>query len=69
MVYIKIFFIISTLERGGAERVVINLASAFKKRGHDVSVVTFRKAEEEYAVPNDIKRFFLEKKNLHKIFF
>jgi glycosyltransferase involved in cell wall biosynthesis len=36
---LSISFLISNLNFGGAERVVLNLAHAFKEKGHDVSVL------------------------------
>lgn len=52
----KIAFYISSLRKGGAERVIVNLAQHFYKEGYQVVIVTTRKAENEYSVSEGIKR-------------
>lgn len=52
----KIVFYIGSLAKGGAERVVVNLASALQKSGHQVLLVTSVKLEEEYPLPEGVRR-------------
>lgn len=51
-----IAFYISSLRRGGAERVMVNLAEHFYKNGYRVVMVTTRKAEQEYPIAEGIVR-------------
>ena len=51
-----IAFYISSLRKGGAERVIVNLAEHFKKRGYRVVLVTTRVAEREYEISKEIVR-------------
>ena len=52
----KIAFYISSLRKGGAERVIANLAGYFYREGYEVLVVTTRKAEVEYEIPDGVVR-------------
>ncbi len=52
----KIFFHIHNLSRGGAERVVVNLAARFAGEGFDVRIATEEKAKVEYDVPEGVAR-------------
>lgn len=52
----KIAFHINCLEKGGAERVVINLAEKFASDGYDVSIVTEWIGKDEYPLSNTVKR-------------
>lgn len=56
----KIMFYINTLGRGGAERVVVNLASAFYNSGIDIVLVNSFKVENEYEYEDGIKRICLD---------
>lgn len=47
---------ISSLRKGGAERVIANLASYFDSAGYRVVLVTTRIAETEYDVPDNVVR-------------
>lgn len=47
---------ISSLQKGGAERVIANLANYFCKQGYRVVLVTTRIAKEEYEVQESIVR-------------
>lgn len=47
---------ISSIGKGGAERVIVNLANYFWSREYKVLLVTTRKEEEEYPVPDGIVR-------------
>ena len=61
----KIAFYINSLSKGGAERVLLNLAHYFKEQGYEVIMVTSRVAEEEYERSPSIKRYITDdiKKN------
>lgn len=52
----KIAFHTHSLELGGTERVVTNLAKKFAEHGYDVSVVTVIKGEREYELDSRVKR-------------
>lgn len=53
-----ICFYIGSLHKGGAERVFVNLAEYFQKKGYRVTMVTQYQfsEEEEYALPHGVKR-------------
>lgn len=51
---------ISTLNKGGAERVLVNLAEYFYKKGYWVTIVTQYRAEDEYEISPGISRIFSE---------
>lgn len=53
-----ICFYIGSLHKGGAERVFVNLAEYFQKKGYRVTMVTQYQfpAAEEYALPRGVKR-------------
>lgn len=53
----KLGIIVGSLTRGGAERVSIYIASYFKSHGWDCDIITFTKQENEYELPDGIKRF------------
>lgn len=52
----KIVFHLHNLSRGGAERVVVNLAARFASDGYTVSIITEEQSETEYAVPDGVRR-------------
>lgn len=52
----KIVFYISSLERGGAERVFVNLAHDMYEHGYRVAVVTQYQGENEYELNEQIPR-------------
>ena len=52
----KICFYIGSLSRGGAERVVVNLAEYLHREGYVVTIVTKEQENAEYAVPEGVKR-------------
>lgn len=56
----KIAFLINSLGKGGAERVVVNLAEHFSKTGYEILLVTSRRLPEEYAVTFPARRRLLE---------
>lgn len=65
----KIFFYISTLGKGGAERVVTQLAKEFGKQDNNVTIITSFQKENEYKIPSYIRRINLlkEKDTSNKI--
>lgn len=53
----KIHFIISRLKGGGAERVLVLLATGFAKlSNYDVSVITLNNSEDYYTLPDSVER-------------
>ena len=65
----KIAFILYSLEGGGVERVVLNLALSFTKKGYlvDLLVVNY-KGEFLNHVPENVRVFDLNKKNIRSCF-
>ena len=57
----KIAFYIGALGKGGAERVIVNLAQALLEKGHQVLLVTSVKLEDEYPMPEGAKRIIIYK--------
>ena len=55
-----IAMLISSLNKGGSERVLVNLAEYFYSRGYKVTVVTQYRAENEYGISRGIRRIFSE---------
>lgn len=51
-----IAFYIGSLEKGGAERVFVNLAEYFNNLGYRIVMVTQYKKENEYTLPHGVKR-------------
>lgn len=52
----RIVFHLNCLERGGAERVVSNLAGQFVENGYEVYIATEWQGEDEYVIDSRIKR-------------
>lgn len=52
----KIMFYISSLTRGGAQRVIVNLAEALLLKGHVIVIVTTHICEPEYELPKGARR-------------
>ncbi|MCM1174310.1 MAG: glycosyltransferase [Blautia sp.] len=52
----KLAFYIGSLDKGGAERVFVNLAEYFQGRGYRIVMVTQYRKEEEYALADGIER-------------
>ena len=55
-----IAMLISSLNKGGSERVLVNLAEYFYGRGYEVTVVTQYRTENEYEISGGIRRVFSE---------
>lgn len=58
----KIIFYVESLTRGGAERVVANLANKFSEEGNSVIVITDSKSDSEYSLGRQVTRFILDNK-------
>lgn len=56
----KIYFYINVLCKGGAERVILQLANHFYRAGYEAVVVTSYKGKDEYEIPTGIRRVVLE---------
>ncbi len=56
----KIAFYISDMDKGGAQRVVVNLMKDFLRRGDEVLLITTRKGKREYELPEGIQRVYTE---------
>lgn len=52
----KLAFYIGSLDKGGAERVFVNLAEYFKNKGYQIVMVTQYRKAEEYELAGGIKR-------------
>ena len=55
----KFLFVIPSLSKGGAERVVAVLASELAKQGHEATVLIYFKTENEYEVSENVKKVYL----------
>ena len=56
----RIALFISSLQKGGAERVMVNLAEYFHAKKYDVILVTQYKSENEYNLRPEIRRVYSE---------
>lgn len=56
----KIALFISSLQKGGSERVMVNLAEHLEKRGYEVLLVTQYKQDVEYEISKTIRRVYSE---------
>lgn len=54
----KIVFYTASLAKGGAQRVIVNLAEYLVQKGYPVTIVTTRKEEQEYTISEKIKRVY-----------
>ena len=52
----KIMFYISSLAKGGAQRVILNLTESLLNKGHEVTIVTTAIVEKEYELPKGARR-------------
>ncbi len=62
----RIAFCIGQLTKGGAERVVCNLANSFSKKD-DISIISLRNDKLAYKLDKSIKTIFLDEKKERKI--
>ncbi|WP_432714746.1 glycosyltransferase [Pedobacter sp.] len=58
----KIVFVINTLQRGGAERVVSVLGNSFNKKSFDVIIICMNEAEQAYRLSDGVKLIHLLKR-------
>ncbi len=56
----RIVLFISSLQKGGSERVMVNLAEYFHDRKYDVILVTQYQKEKEYRILPEIRRVYSE---------
>lgn len=56
----RIALFINSLQKGGSERVMVNLAEYFRKQQYEVILVTQYKKENEYALPTGVRRVYSE---------
>lgn len=54
----KIVFYTASLAKGGAQRVIVNLAESLVKKGYAVTIVTTAKGEQEYTISEKINRVY-----------
>ena len=59
-----LMFYINAINGGGAERVILQLASHFAKAGYRAILVTSFVDENEYPVPGDVERISIEQKQI-----
>jgi len=62
----KIMFYINRISDGGAERVVVNLASQFSEAGFETIVVTSFRTLDEYVLDERVKRYSLENEQIEQ---
>lgn len=55
----KILFVTGTLTHGGAQRVISVVSGKLAELGHDVSLIIYKKFENEYHTHERVKRFYL----------
>lgn len=56
----RIALFINSLQKGGSERVMVNLAEYFRNQGYDVILITQYKRDNEYALSAKIRRIYSE---------
>lgn len=56
----RVALFINSLQKGGSERVMVNLAEDFLAKGYEVVLVTQYKKENEYEISGGIKRVYSE---------
>lgn len=56
----RIILFISSLQKGGSERVMVNLAEYFQEQKYDVILVTQYQREKEYSISPKIRRVYSE---------
>lgn len=54
----KIVFYTASLAKGGAQRVIVNLAENLVQKGYPVTIVTTGKGEQEYAISDKVNRVY-----------
>lgn len=56
----KIFFVIASLEFGGAERVLSEIANYLAENDYEVTIITFFRGEKEYILDKSVRRINLD---------
>lgn len=56
----RIALFINSLQKGGSERVMVNLAEYFHNQGYDVILITQYQRDNEYAISAKIRRIYSE---------
>lgn len=59
----KIYFVINTLQRGGAERVLSTLSNSLSRRDYQVTIVCMNQALRGYPIAEDVKVVTLVNRN------
>ena len=54
----KIVFYTASLAKGGAQRVIVNLAESLVQKGYAVTIVTTMQGEQEYTISSKIHRIY-----------
>lgn len=65
----KLFFVINTLQGGGAERVVSTLAGYLQKRRYAVHIICLNYAESPYKLPKEVKVIYLAHRKGNSMFY
>ncbi|EOR93830.1 glycosyl transferase, group 1 [Arcticibacter svalbardensis MN12-7] len=65
----KLFFVINTLQGGGAERVVSTLAGNLQQRNFAVHIICLNYAESSYKIPPEIKVVYLVSRRGESVFY
>ncbi|WP_069660293.1 glycosyltransferase [Arcticibacter eurypsychrophilus] len=65
----KLFFVINTLQGGGAERVVSTLAGYLQQRNYAVHIICLNYAESSYTIPQEIKVIYLIDRRANSVFY
>lgn len=65
----EIFFVINTLQSGGAERVISTLASNFHKLKLPVNIICLNYAKSVYPLPDDLKVVYLVNRRANTLLF
>ncbi len=64
----KVIFCLELMYKGGAERVVCNLANYFVEHGNEVAIVVTKFEKQEYKLDNRVKLFVLDKNSKKQMF-
>lgn len=64
----QVFFLINTLQAGGAERVVSTLATNFHNRKIPVTIICLNKAEQAFKLPDKLKVVYLVNRRYNSLF-
>lgn len=62
----KILFYINSIDNGGAERVIVNLANYFSEKSYETLLVTSYYSLHEYSLCSSVRRLSLEKEEIQQ---